>query len=106
MNNKLLEKQDIGELKESKIVLIDNIGNQYGILSICSGWNDMYIKYLVRDLLYKSCDNKEKDFFDRFSENISFMVEELRKIVTDIFANGYVNFEYNNCSVVNVDKLF
>lgn len=106
IDKKLLKKQDVGELKENKIVLIDKNGNQYGILTICSGWNSGYVKYLVKDLLYKSCEHNEKDFFDRFSEHISNMIGILREVILDCFEKGYVKFEYYNCDIINVDNLF
>ena len=92
------------EIKKYSIVLVDN-DNQYGIISVYSGWNNRYVYNLVEELLRKHCNNFEEVFFNKFSEVVSAMLEDLETMVIKAFKNGKVEFEYNNIDLFNVDDM-
>ena len=93
------------EIEKYNIVLIDNNGSQYGIVSVYSGWTRRYVYNLVEELLRKNCNNDEKVFLDRFSEVVSDMLEDLETMVVKAFKNGKVEFQFENCDTFNVDDM-
>ena len=93
------------EIEKYNIVLIDNNGSQYGIITIYSGWNKRYLYNLVEELLRKHCNNDENVFWERFSEVVSDMLQDLQTMVTKAFENGKVTFQFKNCDTFNVDKM-
>lgn len=87
------------------VALVDNNNNnQYGILTVYSGWNKSYIDFLIKKFLIENVS--EEEFFENFSERVSYMLDELEKKVIKNFQNGKIEFEYNNCDTFNVDELF
>ena len=86
------------------VALVDNNNNQYGILTVYSGWNKSYIDFLIKKFLIENVS--EEEFFENFSERVSYMLDELEKKVIKNFQNGRIEFEYNNCDTFNVDELF
>lgn len=93
--------------KVYRVVLTDTENNMYGILEFYNvDWNEDYIHCLIQDILLKSCKNNVEDYYDRFSEHISIMFEEISKMVECRFNNGYVKFYYNNCDMFYTDNIF
>lgn len=94
----MLNKQ---ENKNLKVVLVDNELNFYGIMDIkeCK-YKEFYVNHLIKEIIIKLCGNEE-EFFGKFSEYISDMLDELsRQLDSDIY------FEYYNAFIFNVDEVF
>lgn len=87
--------------RDIKVVLTDNNLNFYGLMNIkhC-GYTEFYINSLIKEIIVDICGNEE-NFFEKFSEYISDMIEELdKRLKCDI------DFVYYDTFMFNVDEVF
>ena len=93
-------------MEKVNIVFTDDNNNFYGILIVYSGYSEKAIKLRLEDIII-SMFGSSKKFFENFSENLSKVLEVFGKEVVEKFGDkAIVQFEYNNGSMFNVDKVF
>ena len=93
-------------MEKVNIVFTDDNNNFYGILIVYSGYSEKVIRLRLEDIII-SMFGSSKKFFENFSENLSKVFEVFGKeIVEDFGDKAIVQFEYNNGSMFNVDKVF
>ena len=99
-------------MEKVNIVFTDDNNNFYGILMVYSGYSEKVIRLRLEDIII-SMFGSSKKFFENFSENLSKVLEVFGKEVvencrsrTPLEDKAIVQFEYNNGSMFNVDKVF
>ena len=93
-------------MEKVNIVFTDDNNNFYGILIVYSGYSEKAIRLRLEDIII-SMFGSSKKFFENFSENLSKVLEVFGKEVVEKFGDkAIVQFEYNNGSMFNVDKVF
>ena len=93
-------------MEKVNIVFTDDNNNFYGILIVVSGYNEKAIRLRLEDIII-SMFGSSKKFFDNFSENLSKVFEVFSKEIVEKFGDkAIIQFEYNNGSMFNVDKVF
>lgn len=93
-------------MEKVNIVFTDDNNNFYGILIVYSGYSEKVIRLRLEDIII-SMFGSSKKFFENFSENLSKVLEVFGKEVVEKFGDkAIVQFEYNNGSMFNVDKVF
>lgn len=93
-------------MEKVNIVFTDDNNNFYGILIVYSGYSEKVIRLRLEDIII-SMFGSSKKFFENFSENLSKVFEVFGKEVVEKFGDkAIVQFEYNNGSMFNVDKVF
>lgn len=93
-------------MEKVNIVFTDDNNNFYGILIVYSGYSEKVIKLRLENIIINMFGSSKK-FFEDFSGNLSKVLEVLGKeIIKDFGDKAIVQFEYNNGSMFNVDKVF
>lgn len=93
-------------MEKVNIVFTDDNNNFYGILIVYSDYSEKVIRLRLEDIII-SMFGSSKKFFENFSENLSKVFEVFGKEIIEEFGDkAIVQFEYNNGSMFNVDKVF
>lgn len=93
-------------MEKVNIVFTDDNNNFYGILIVVSGYNEKAIRLRLEDIIISMFGNSEV-FFENFSENLSKVFEVFSNEIIEKFGDkANIQFEYNNGSMFNVDKVF
>lgn len=99
-------------MEKVNIVFTDDNNNFYGILIVYSDYSEKAIRLRLEDIII-SMFGSSKKFFENFSENLSKVLEVFEKEIvencrsrTSLEDKAIVQFEYNNGSMFNVDKVF
>ena len=93
-------------MEKVNIVFTDDNNNFYGILIVYSDYSEKVIRLRLEDIII-SMFGSSKKFFENFSENLSKVLEVFGKEIVEEFGDkAIVQFEYNNGSMFNGDKVF
>lgn len=93
-------------MEKVNVVFTDDNNNFYGILTVVSGYDEKTIKLILKDIIISMFGNS-KNFFENFSDNLSKVFEVFSKEIVEKFGSeAIIQFEYNNGSMFNVDKVF